>query len=160
MTETTIEQRVTGLEELVKPLVPLPGRVKDLETYAGPGQNAGFAESLIELRKDFKAFGKVQAKQTSLLERQTARLWEIRRDTSVFAAEMSVLKTDMRDFKEEVSGRLDILEVDVADLKTDVTVLKTDVAELKTDVAGLKTDMTQVKGTLAEILDRLPPKAA
>jgi len=38
------------------------------------------------------------------------------------------------------------------------------VTSLKTDVAGLKTDFAQfkveVKGALAEILDRLPPKAA
>ena len=32
--------------------------------------------------------------------------------------------------------------------------------EVKADVSALKTDMTEVKGTLAEILDRLPLKAA
>src|ERR1700722_16266756 len=46
----SLEQRVTGLEELVKPLVPLPGRVKDLETFAGPGQNEALSKNIAEFR--------------------------------------------------------------------------------------------------------------
>lgn len=51
------------------------------------------------------------------------------------------------------------LRSDVRTLKGDVSALKGDVSTLKGDVSALKSDMGVVKGTLAEILDRLPPKA-
>jgi chromosome segregation ATPase len=188
MKSPTIEQRVTGLEELVKPLVPLPGRVQDLETNAGPGQNQGFSDGfkevragIKELRADFKKFGRIQAGHTSLLERQSAKLNDIQKDMYTFATDMTVLKSDMRDFKEQVSERLEQVDSDIADLKGDVetlkedvstlkgdvstlkgdvSTLKGDVSTLKGDVAELKTDMVAVKGALTEILDRLPAKSA
>jgi chromosome segregation ATPase len=77
------------------------------------------------------------------------------------------LRNDVNELRKDVDGlsiKVDKLQVDVTELKTDVAGLKTDVAGLKTDVAALKTELTEfkveVRGTLAEILDRLPPKAA
>ena len=63
---------------------------------------------------------------------------------------MRAAKHDMKRFKEEVSGKLERLDDDVAGLKADVTGLMSDMAEFKVEVTG----------TLAEILHRLPTKAA
>jgi len=115
-----LEERVTRLEK----------KVERLETWAGPGQNESFSESLAELRKKFDDFGKTQARHTKKLDDLTA--------------DVAVLKTD-------VAG----LKADMVEVKA---VLMTDVAGLKTDVATLKSDMVEVKGTLGEILDRLPPR--
>jgi chromosome segregation ATPase len=84
------------------------------------------------------------------------------------------LSADVADLGENVTGlRTDVngLRNDVNELRKDVDglsikvdKLQVDVTELKTDVAGLKAELTEfkveVRGTLAEILDRLPPKAA
>jgi chromosome segregation ATPase len=84
--------------------------------------------------------------------------------------DVKVLKTDVGELKTDVAA----VKTDVGELKTDVAAVKTDVGELKTDVAELKdnvtvlevkvdnlqADMVDVKGSLKEILDRLPAKAA
>ena len=91
-----LEDRVERLET----------RVERLETWAGPGQNVSFSDSLAELRKRFDEFGKVQAQHTTMLKTLTG--------------DVAGLKTD-------VAG----LKTDVATLKTDVAGLKTDMVEVK-----------------------------
>jgi chromosome segregation ATPase len=85
---------------------------------------------------------------------------ELKTDVSQLKTDVAGLKTDVAGLKTDVAG----LRTDVAGLKTDVAVLKTDIAGLKTDVAGLRTDLVEfkaeVKGSLKEILERLPAKAA
>ena len=152
MRTRTIEQRVTGLEELVKPLVSLPGRVKNLETNAGPGQNEALSANIVEFRtetnvhfaevkKKLKELGVVQDQQTRLVQRNAKLI-----DDQLFM--IGGLKDNMREF-----------QVELADFKTEVT---DEITTLKTDVAGLKGELAEfkleVRGTLAEILDRLPPK--
>ena len=161
MRTRTIEQRVAGLEELVKPLVPLPGRVKNLETNAGPGQNEALSANIVEFRtetnahfaevkKTLKELGVVQDQQTRLVQRNAKLI-----DDQLFM--IGGLKANLREF-----------QVELADFKTEVTgeitTLKGDVAGLKGDVAGIRGELAEfkveVKGALAEILDRLPPKEA
>jgi len=148
-----------GLEELVKPLVPLPGRVKNLETNAGPGQNEALSANMVEFRtetnahfaevkKKLKELGVVQDQQTRLVQRNAKLI-----DDQLFM--IGGLKDNLREF-----------QVELADFKTEVTeeitTLKGDVAGLRRDVAGINGELAEfkleVRGTLAEILDRLPPK--
>ena len=132
----SLEQRFTGLEELVKPLLPLPGRVTDLETFAGPGQNEALSDNIAEFRaetnghftevkKKLKEVGAVQDQQTGLLHRH-ARMLD---DALLFIGRT---RDDLKEFR-----------IEMTDFKTEVTA-----------------EITGLKGTLAEILDRLPPKAA
>jgi chromosome segregation ATPase len=118
----TIEERLGTLEV----------RVKNLETWAGPGQASALAEGQRQIRAD------------------------IARMRLEFTSEIKGLKTDVAILKTDVA----VLKTDVATLKTDVATLKTDVATLKTDVATLKTDMAEVKETVREILRRLPARPA
>ena len=173
MRTRTIEQRVTGLEELVKPLVPLPGRVKNLETNAGPGQNEALSANIVEFRtetnahfvevkKKLKELGVVQDQQTRLVQRNAKLI-----DDQLFMIgglkdNMREFQVELADFKTEVTDEITTLKGDVAGLKTDVAGLKGDMTQVKGDVAGLKGELAEfkleVRGTLAEILDRLPPK--
>jgi len=173
MRTRTIEQRVTGLEELVKPLVPLPGRVKNLETNAGPGQNEALSANIVEFRtetnahfaevkKKLKELGVVQDQQTRLVQRNAKLI-----DDQLFMIgglkdNMREFQVELADFKTEVTDEITTLKTDVSGLKTDVSGLKGDMTEVKADVAGLKGELTEfkleVRGTLAEILDRLPPR--
>jgi chromosome segregation ATPase len=181
----TRDDRVTVLE----------GKVERLEANPQPGQNKAFSESfqavradIKELRADFKKFGAVQTEHTQALEEvrrvqneqgttlaiHTGQLAKIDSDLSELNLEIGSLRYRTQEFRDETTGRLTRLDLDVAGLKGDVaglkgdvstlkgdvSTLKGDVSTLKGDVAGLKTDMVDVKGALAEILDRLPAKGA
>jgi len=171
MTSPTIEQRVTGLEELVKPLVSLPGRVQNLETNAGPGQNEALSANIAEFRsetnthfaevkKKLKELGVVQDQQTTLLNRHSRMLDDALLLICRTKDDLKEFRIEVTDFKTEVTEEIGTLKGDVSTLKGDVSTLKGDVSTLKGDVAELKTGMTEVKGALAEILDRLPAKGA
>lgn len=54
-------------------------------------------------------------------------------------------------------GRLDVLAANLAGFRAETAKNFLDVGA---DITTLKDDMARVNGTLAEILDRLPPKAA
>jgi chromosome segregation ATPase len=76
---------------------------------------------------------------------------------------VAVLKTDVSGLRDGVA----VLKTDVSGLRDGVAVLKTDVSELKDNVTvlevkvdQLQADMADVKGSLKEILNRLPAKAA
>ena len=171
MSTPTIEQRVTGLEELVKPLVPLPGRVKDLETYAGRGQNEALSTNIAEFRaetnahfaevkKKLKELGVVQDQHTTQLQRHYRMLDDLLLFAVRTKEDLKEFRVEVADFKTEVTSEIGTLKGDVGTLKGDVSTLKGDVCTLKGDVAELKGDMVEVKGALAEILDRLPAKGA
>jgi len=104
-----LEERVTRLEK----------KVERLETWAGPGQNVSFSESLAELRKKFDDFGRVQARHTKMIGN---------------------LADDVAGLKADVAG----LKTDVAGLKTDVATLKTDVAGLKADMVEVKGTLGEI----------------
>ena len=153
----TLEDRVTVLE----------GKVENLEINPQPGQNDAFSRNLVGLRREFAEFRATQKKQDATLAMHTGKLVGLGNDLLDLSGSLNVVKIELRDFKDVVSGRLERLDDDVAGLKedvstlkTDVSTLKTDVSTLKTDVSTLKTDMVEVKGALAEILERLPPRAA
>ncbi len=90
------DERITAVET----------RVRQLETWAGPGQIEVLATGLRGIRADITMMRRVQDRHTAQLSRLTA-------DVAVLKSDVAVLKTD------------------VAVLKTDVAVLKTDVAEMK-----------------------------
>jgi chromosome segregation ATPase len=152
----------------------LEGKVERLEANPQPGQNKAFSDSfqevradIKELRTDFKKFAAVQTEHTQSLEEvrrvqneqgttlaiHTGQLAKIDSDLNELNLEISSLRYRTQEFKDETTGRLTRLDLDVAGLKGDVT-------GLKGDVAVLKGDMVEVKGVLAEILDRLPAKGA
>jgi hypothetical protein len=166
-----LEDRVTVLE----------GKVKAMEGNPQPGQNKAFSDSFKEVRADirelsadFKKFGAVQTEHTQTLEElrggqnehgtilaiHTGQLAKVDSDLNDMNLEISSLRYNVQQFRDETTGRLTRLDIDVAGLKGDVAGLKGDVSTLKGDVTGLKTDMVEVKGALAEILDRLPAKSA
>jgi chromosome segregation ATPase len=187
-----LEDRVTVLE----------GKVKAMEANPQPGQNEAFSDGfkevragIKELRADFKKFGAVQTEHTQSLEEvrrvqneqgttlaiHTGQLAKIDSDLSELNLEIGSLRYRTQEFRDETTGRLTRLDLDVAGLRGDVAglkgdaaglkgdaatlkgdaaTLKGDVATLKGDVATLKGDMVEVKGALAEILDRLPAKGA
>src|ERR1700722_18748035 len=158
----SLEQRVTGLEELVKPLVPRPGRVKDLETFAGPGQNEALSKNIAEFRgetnghfadvkKKLKELGAVQDQQTGLLHRH-ARMLD---DALLFICrtrdDLKEFRIEMTDFKTEVTAEITGLKGDVSTLKGDVSTLKGDVSTLKGDVSTLKGDVSTLKGDVSTL---------
>jgi outer membrane murein-binding lipoprotein Lpp len=150
----TLDMRVEVLE----------GKVRNLETWAGPGQSEAFSATLVDFKKEVNGKFAALSKDVAGLTTRVDRL----------QADVDELKTDVAGLKTDV----DELKTDVDELKTDVASLKTDVAELRVDFVGfsnhargqfaaidntlysMRSDMATVKGTLAEILDRLPPKAA
>jgi hypothetical protein len=157
----TLEERVEVLE----------GKVDNLETWAGPGQNDAFSRNLAEFRQE------TNAKLTGL----TTKVDKLQGDVTGLQADVTGLRTDVTGLQADVTGlRTDVtgLQADVTGLRTDFTELKTEVTELKVDFVGftnhvrgelagidntlysMRSDVKAVKGTLAEILDRLPPKAA
>jgi chromosome segregation ATPase len=81
-------------------------------------------------------------------------------DVADLGENVTGLRTDVNGLRNDVDG----LRNDVDGLRNDVDGLSVKVDKLQVDVAGLKTELTEfkveVRGTLAEILDRLPPKAA
>jgi chromosome segregation ATPase len=81
---------------------------------------------------------------------------KLRDDVTGIEVKVDTLQTDVRELKTDVCE----LKTDVCELKSDVRELKSDVCELKSDVRELKSDIEGVKGSLKEILDRLPAKAA
>jgi chromosome segregation ATPase len=206
----TLEERVEVLE----------GKVENLETNAGPGRVDAHSGNLADLRRQFAGFGEVQAKHSQTLDMHTGKFSGLERSMIELRFDVGVLKTGLKEFKEEVAGKLERLDndvsalrrdltgqdgvliglsadvialrtdvtelrTDVTELRTDVTALRTDVTELRTDVTELRTDVTklqddvtglrtdvtklqddftefkvEVRGTLKEILERLPAKAA
>jgi chromosome segregation ATPase len=178
--------------------VTLEDRVEVLE-----GKVERNLEVLTEFRREVNGkldeFGQVQERQSRTLDIHTGKFNSFNESIGRLTLDKYTRDRDIKEFKEEVSGKLERLGNDVArldrhvigddgllvainrdvlglrddvngltikvdKLQSDVTELKTDVAGLKTDVAGLKRELTEfkveVRGTLAEILDRLPPKAA
>jgi chromosome segregation ATPase len=171
--------------------VTLEERVEVLE-----GKVEKNLEVLTEFRREVNSkldeFGRAQAKQAQTLDIHTGKFNHFNESIGRLTLDKYTRDRDIRDFKEEVSGKLERLGNDVARLdhhvigddgllvgiNRDVLALRddvngliikvdklqADVTELKADVAGLKTELTEfkveVRGTLAEILDRLPPKAA
>jgi chromosome segregation ATPase len=163
-----------------------------METSTDPGRADARSGDLAELRRQFAAFGEVQAKQSQSLDIITGKFNGLEEASADYAFKLVVLDSGVRQLKAEVSGKFARLDNDVDGLKghfgwlrgqftaddgllvglsQDVYSLKDDVAELKTDVAELKTDVAwlrsglaefkeEVRGTLGEILDRLPAKAA
>jgi chromosome segregation ATPase len=171
--------------------VTLEDRVEVLE-----GKVEKNLEVLTEFRREVNGkldeFGQVQERQSRTLDIHTGKFNNFNESIGKLTLDKYMRDRDIKDFKEEVSGKLERLGNDVArldrhvigddgllvavnrdvlalrddvnGLTIKVDKLQADVTELKTDVAGLKTELTEfkveVRGTLAEILDRLPPKAA
>lgn len=71
--------------------------------------------------------------------------------------ELKEMRTDVSELKEDVSGlKADVseLKADVSGLKTDVSVLKKDVFRLERDVSGLKQEMSGIKLHLENVTDK------
>ncbi len=169
----TLEDRVEVLE----------GKVENLETLR---------EFRRELTGKLAEFDKAQQKQSPTLDIHTGNLGGLEEATRSLDLDIILTKNQVKEFKEEVSGKferldndvtwlkdragrhdklLQALSADVANLGDDITGLTVKVDRLQADVTGLKADVTglkgelaefkvEVRGTLAEILYRLPPKAA
>lgn len=72
------------------------------------------------------------------------------------------LKDEIKALRDDLSGRIDIVEgvlrhhsVGIQKLNHDVAGLKTDVGGLKTDVGGLKSEMRQMEDRLSAKIDRV-----
>ena len=79
------------------------------------------------------------------------------------SGDLAELRRQFAEFGEEMNGLRDgvaVLKTDVAGLKADVAGLKDNVTVLEVKVDQLQADMADVKGSLKEILNRLPAKAA
>ena len=94
-----LEDRVERLET----------RVERLETWAGPGQNVSFSDSLAELRKRFDEFGKVQAQHTTMLKTLTGDVAGLKTDVATLKTDVAGLKTDMVEVKGTLGEILDRL---------------------------------------------------
>jgi chromosome segregation ATPase len=159
-----------------------------METNTGPGKADAQSGDLAVLRRQFAEFGEVQAKQSQTLDIITGKFNKLERASSEHRSRLFVLEAGLQGFREEMSGKFERLDNSVTWLKGQFTSregvliglseemngLRDGVAVLKTDVAGLKdnvtvlevkvdrlqADMADVKGSLKEILNRLPAKAA
>jgi chromosome segregation ATPase len=181
----TQEARVEVLEVKVQ---TLEEKMENLETNVGPGRADAQSGNLAELRREFAKFGEVQAKQSQSLDIITGKFNKLERASSEHRSRLFVLEAGLQGFREEMSGKFERLDNSVTRLKGQFTSregvlvglseemngLRDGVAVLKTDVAGLQdnvtvlevkvdqlqADMADVKGSLKEILNRLPVKAA
>ena len=151
-----------------------------METSAGPGKADAQSGDLAELRQQFAEFGEVQAQQSRTLDIHTGKLNALERDSRQSKLEMHLVKSTLTAVREEFSGRFERLDQDVAwlrgqyndggllvglsqdmqQLRDDVTGIEVKVDTLQANVGTLQADMADVKGSLKEILNRLPAKAA
>jgi chaperonin cofactor prefoldin len=144
-----------------------------METSAGPGKADAQSGDLAELRQQFAEFGEVQAQQSRTLDIHTGKLNALERDSRQSKLEMHLVKSTLTAVREEFSGRFERLDQDVAWLRgqyndggllvrlsQDMQQLRDDVTGIEVKVDTLQADMADVKGSLKEILNRLPAKAA
>src|ERR1700722_5465662 len=153
---------------------PLPKRQGGtMETNTGPGSADAQPGDLAELRRQFAEFGEVQAQQSRTLDIHTGKLNALERDSRQSKLEMHLVKSTLTAVREEFSGRFERLDQDVAwlrgqcndggllvGLSQDMQQLRDDVTGIEVRVDTLQADMADVKGSLKEILNRLPAKAA
>ena len=95
----SLKERVERLEQRVE---PLEAKVHQLDTWAGPGQNASLSDNLADLRRQFAVFGKVQ-------ERHTQQLEVLTKDVAGLKADVAGLKADMVEVKGKLGEILDRL---------------------------------------------------
>ena len=151
-----------------------------METNTGPGSADAQPGDLAVLRRQFAEFGAVQAQQSRTLDIHTGKLNALERDSRQSKLEMHLVKSTLTAVREEFSGRFERLDQDVAwlrgqyndggllvglsqdmqQLRDDVTGIEVKVDTLQANVGTLQADMADVKGSLKEILNRLPAKAA
>ena len=144
-----------------------------METSAGPGSADAQPGDLAVLRRQFAEFGDVQAQQSRTLDIHTGKLNALERDSRQSKLEMHLVKSTLTAVREEFSGRFERLDQDVAwlrgqyndggllvGLRQDMQQLRDDVTGIEVKVDTLQADMADVKGSLKEILNRLPAKAA
>ena len=144
-----------------------------METSAGPGSADAQPGDLAVLRRQFAEFGEVQAQQSRTLDIHTGKLNALERDSRQSKLEMHLVKSTLTAVREEFSGRFERLDQDVAwlrgqyndggllvGLSQDMQQLRDDVTGIEVKVDTLQADMADVKGSLKEILNRLPAKAA
>jgi len=151
-----------------------------METNTGPGSADAQPGDLAALRRQFAEFGEVQAQQSRTLDIHTGKLNALERDSRQSKLEMHLVKSTLTAVREEFSGRFERLDQDVAwlrgqyndggplvglsqdmqQLRDDVTGIEVKVDTLQANVGTLQADMADVKGSLKEILNRLPAKAA
>ena len=144
-----------------------------METSAGPGSADAQPGDLAVLRRQFAEFGDVQAQQSRTLDIHTGKLNALERDSRQSKLEMHLVKSTLTAVREEFSGRFERLDQDVAWLRgqyndggllvrlsQDMQQLRDDVTGIEVKVDTLQADMADVKGSLKEILNRLPAKAA
>jgi chromosome segregation ATPase len=160
-------------------------RTLDIHT----GKLNGLERSAIEIRFDVgtlkTGLNRMNDEVTGKLERLDNDVSGLRGDVTwlkghaekhegliiALSADAAALKDEIAELRTDVNGRLDRLDGDVAGLRTEVTGLRTEVTGLRTEVTDLRTEVTdlrgelsefkvEVRGTLKEILDRLPAKAA
>src|SRR3984957_21268799 len=160
---------------------PLPKRQGGtMETNTGPGSADAQPGDLAELRRQFAEFGEVQAQQSRTLDIHTGKLNALERDSRQSKLEMHLVKSTLTAVREEFSGRFERLDQDVAwlrgqyndggllvglsqdmqQLRDDVTGIEVKVDTLQANVGTPQADMAAVKGSLKEILNRRPAKAA
>ena len=151
-----------------------------METNTDAGSADAQPGDLAELRQQFAEFGEVQARQSRTLDIHTGKLNALERDSRQSKLEMHLVKSTLTAVREEFSGRFERLDQDVAwlrgqyndggllvglrqdmqQLRDDVTGIEVKVDTLQANVGTLQADMADVKGSLKEILNRLPAKAA
>ena len=131
-----------------------------METSTDPGTADAHSGDLAELRRQFAEFGAVQAKQSQSLDIITGKFNKLERASSEHRTRLFVLEAGLQGFREEMSGKFERLDNSVAVLKTDVAGLKDNVTVVEVKVDQLQADMADVKGSLKEILNRLPARAA
>ena len=151
----------------------LEEKVENLDTNGAPGRAEAQSGDLAELRRQFAEFGEVQAQQSRTLDIHTGKLNALERDSRQSKLEMHLVKSTLTAVREEFSGRFERLDQDVAwlrgqcndggllvGLSQDMQQLRDDVTGIEVRVDTLQADMADVKGSLKEILNRLPAKAA
>ena len=144
-----------------------------METSTGPGKADEQSGDLAVLRRQFAEFGEAQAQQSRTLDIHTGKLNALERDSRQSKLEMHLVKSTLTAVREEFSGRFERLDQDVAwlrgqcndggllvGLSQDMQQLRDDVTGIEVRVDTLQADMADVKGSLKEILNRLPAKAA
>lgn len=90
--------------ELEERVERLEAQMRDNRTWAGPGQNAAFADNLIDLRGKLEKVREVQDQHTETLKHHTKQLTTLTADVAVLKTDVAQLKTDVAGLKADMVG--------------------------------------------------------
>ena len=89
-------------------------------------------------------------KATTVLSYGKEDLFEVKEGVNILTIDVAEIKFDIAEIKFDIAE----IKVELAEIKGDVAEIKGDVAEIKEDVAEIKVELAEIKGDIKELLER------